>query len=325
MRVQRTRLSFRQKKRGGEVRQPPIETPPGELARQPRPVLLIHGYNNDQKDADEAYTAFQEIQRQLASLDANRPVANGRLIEIYWPGDSNWGILSFLYYMQSIDRAKKTAKCFARTIEQAVNAGGFKQIDIVAHSMGCRLAAELLKHLKGVQNLVVRRIVFMAAAIPTFMLEPQQGLRSTYNTILKDAAHSLYSPVDKVLRYAFPLGQSLAPGKEGAFPTALGHDLWTGGVPPNLAQFHNVGARHSDYWPGKKKKKRKEKHARAARRANEQVHEFLEFGPLLARELPSREIDELEAEEDRSLENDREITERVAAGSISGMWEDNHN
>ena len=277
MGIQRTRLSFRDKKRGGPVRQTPNETPSGALARLSRPVLLIHGYNNDEQDADRAYNAFQDMQRQLADLDADHPVANGRLVEIYWPGDARWGIVSFLYYMRSIDKAKKTARYFAQTIKQAVNAGGFKQIDIVAHSMGCRLAAELLKRLKGVPNLVVRRIVFMAAAIPTFMLEPQpgpQGLRSAFD-MLEDAAQSLYSPVDKVLRYAFPLGQSLARGKEGAFPTALGHDLWTGGVPPNLAQFHNVGARHSDYWPGKKKKKRKEKHARAARRANEQVHEFL--------------------------------------------------
>lgn len=320
MPVQRARLSFREHKRGGKVLQEPRATPHDALAVESRPVLLIHGYNNDQEKANRAYRAFQEIQRQLAGLAPGRPVANGRLVEIYWPGDADWGVVSFLYYMGSIGKAKETAKYLAATLERAAKTGGFKQVDIVAHSMGCRLTAELLTHLKDAPNLVIRRIVFMAAALPTFMLAPQSGLRRAYDAVLTDAALSLYSPADSVLGLAFPLGQSIAPGKEGLFPTALGHDLWAGSVPPNLRQFHNVDARHSDYWPGGKKR-RKGKRGRAARRANEQVREFLELG-LVARSLPSRELSERDTEDERSLDYAREIADRPADGSFSGTWED---
>lgn len=326
MPVQRVRLSFREDKRGGKVLRPPRATPHDALAVESRPVLLIHGYNNDWKEADRAYRAFQEIQRQLAGLAPGRPVANGRLVEVYWPGDADWGIFSFLYYMGSIGKAQETAKYLAATLEEAAKTGGFKQVDIVAHSMGCRLAAELLRYVKDVPNLVIRRIVFMAAALPTFMLEPQpgtSGLRRAYDAVLTDAALSLYSPADSVLGFAFPLGQSIAPGKEGLLPTALGHDLWTGSVPPNLRQFHNIDARHSDYWPGGKKK-HKRKRGRAARRANEQIREFLEFG-LVARGLPSRELTERDTENERLLDYDREIADRPADGSISGTWEDDLN
>src|SRR4029078_518238 len=121
---------------------------------------------------------------------------------------------------------------------------------------------ELLDALHGATNIRIDSIVVMAAAVATFSLQPPSGsrtrpLRAAFDRfILPPMLLSLYSPDDPVLRYAFPLGQSLA--GEGLFPTALGHAIWSGAgalTHPPLTQTKNRGARHGDYWFGSDKAK----------------------------------------------------------------------
>ena len=91
----------------------------------------------------------------------------------------------------------------------------------------------------------------MAGAVPTFMMvnAPQRRLRPAYDKLLHEGARSLYSGKDMVLAAAFPAGQSLALGDEGAMPVALGHEFWVEPtVPLNLGQVENLGSGHSDYW-----------------------------------------------------------------------------
>ncbi len=270
------RLSFRERPDGGDVRTDPSEAEYRQLTVRRRLVLLIHGYNNDLQDSEDAYRGFEALQRELADLDDDAPVAGGRLVEVYWPGDADWGKVSALFYPFSIKRAQQTAAALAEVLARAARESGHKQVDIVAHSMGCRLTLELLKQLRGRGDITVGRVVLMAGAVPTFLLDPRrdkQKLRAAYDAVLSDAGLSLYSPDDKVLAYAFPLGQTVAPG-EGFFPTALGHAFWADAAAPvNLTQTENPGAGHSDYWGWD----RDPQPLACARAANARVKDFLRF------------------------------------------------
>ena len=271
------RLSFRQQPVGGGLRTEPAPQEYLQLLIRRRPLLLIHGYNNNLKAGEEAYAGFEAMQRELAGLGADTPVAGGRLIQVYWPGDADWGLVSPLFYPWSIERAKETAAALADTLARAARESGHKQLDIVAHSMGCRLTLELLKQLRDKSDITVGRVVLMAGAVPTFMLEPRpdkQKLREAFDAVLSEAGLSLYSSSDKVLAYAFPIGQTAAPGPEGFFPTALGHELWADtAAPVKLAQQEDPGADHSDYWGWNQKPQA----LACARVANAKVKEFLRF------------------------------------------------
>ncbi len=292
------RLSFRQRAQGGEVRPEPSEPEYLRLACRRRLLLLIHGYNNDLQAGEEAYRGFEAMQRELTDLDEDAPVAGGRLMQIYWPGDADWGIVSPLFYPWSIGRARQTATALADTLARAARESGHKQLDIVAHSMGCRLTLELLKELRNKSDISVGRVVLMAGAVPTFMLEPRPDrheLRDAYDKVLSEAGLSLYSPSDVVLSYAFPLGQSAATG-EGFFPTALGHEFWADAVAPvNLTQKENPGADHSDYWGWKQKPRS----LACAREANTRIKEFLRFEQPGDRTSVEREPAERETRDER--------------------------
>ena len=305
------RLSFRQRPEGGDVQPVPSEQEYIELTRRRHLLLLIHGYNNTLKDGEEAYRAFEARQRELAALDDDTPVAGGRLIRIFWPGDADWGVVSPLFYPWSIERARRTAAALAATLARAARESGHKQVDIVAHSMGCRLALELLKQLRGKNDIAVGRVVLMAGAVPTFMLEPKpdkQKLRDAIAAALTDAGLSLYSTNDKVLAYAFPLGQSMAPGDEGFFPTALGHEFWADAdAPAKIMQKENPGADHSDYWGWNQRPKS----LACARAANAKVKEFLRFEQPGERAREERETVDREAQNTRETGAAREIIERT--------------
>jgi len=154
--------------------------------------------------------------------------------------------------------------------------------------MGCRLATELLRVLKD--KPVIDRIVFMAGAIPTFMLDqgnPSRRLRPSYDKVLRDKSLNLYSNTDYVLAWLFPAGESLDPRAEGFLPTALGHDKWIDyTVPINFDQQQNPGAGHSDYWG--QDKANIEQHC--AKNAAQEVQKFLQFPSAGSRTISNRPL-----------------------------------
>jgi pimeloyl-ACP methyl ester carboxylesterase len=305
--VKRVTLSYREDAVGGEVSARPKISDELAIKQAQHLVLLIHGYNNDTQAAKDAYEGFHARQRDL---DAGERYGIGlTFVEVYWPGDAAWGFASFLFYMGSIKRAIKTAGHLADYLTR--NIGNLVRIDIVAHSMGCRLATELLRTL-GNQPITpqIERIVFMAGAIPTFMLEqrnPSRRLRPSYDQVLRDGARSLYSGSDMVLALAFPAGQSLAPGEEGFLPTALGHAKWTDPtVPNNLDQQQNPGAGHGDYWGWNDKPKP----LKCATKAAQEVRSYLQFPSSGSRTMNERSMVENIILEARINEAQREIIGR---------------
>jgi pimeloyl-ACP methyl ester carboxylesterase len=290
------KLSFRTDNAGGDVRLVPDMADFYQRWDKRRLVLLIHGYNNTIPEAEAAYEqGFIRLQQALARHAPDHNIAPDRdFVEVFWKGD-DWGFASFAYYMESIPNARKTAPALAQVLRTLALQRGGLEIDIVAHSLGTRLALELVRSI-GVDSLVqIGKIVFFAAAVPTFMLvDPNErhGLRQAYDRAVKGGLLSLYSGNDIVLAATFPLGQSLAPGREGILPTALGHERWESHrVPATLWQLENSNAGHSDYWGWKQRKRKCEVFA------NAQARDFLGFTGLGDRQVASAEVAERDVPE----------------------------
>jgi len=314
--AKRITLSLREQDVGGGVKAVPSVSDEAALAAAQHLVLLIHGYNNDRKAAADAYAGFHARQQEL---DPDGRYGIGRVfVEVYWPGDADWGMASFLFYMGSVDHAVQSAECLARYLAERFGANGVR-IDIVAHSMGCRLGMELLRALAGANAaLDIARIVFMAGAAPTFMLEqqrPARRLRPSYDHVLREGARSLYSGADSVLAFAFPAGQSLAPGEEGWMPVALGHTFWADTtVPLNLGQEENPQAGHGDYWGWNTDPKP----LHCAQNAAQAVRSFLQFPSAGSRTIGERPLVESSAIAAREMANKREIAARETARYWAG-------
>lgn len=256
-------------------------------------VLLVHGYNNDHADALCSYDAFFELQQVLAQLPDHRPLADNRIfVEVYWPGDADWGIASFLFYMGAVANARVSAQRFAPAIAALSQRNEPLALEIVGHSLGCRVALELIKQLRlgGTPNINIDRVAVMAAAVPTYMLgSPADAryLRPAYDDLVAicgGAGMSLYSGADPVLAVAFPLGQTLASGDEGFLPTALGHAEWhCASMPGGFDQHEVSGAGHSDYWGSKAGSRA------IALDAQRRVREFLRFNAAPERDTATRE------------------------------------
>lgn len=251
---------------------PPIVQPTGALTRGTNLLLLIHGYNNTVDDAATAYRGWRSLQDELGGIHGMSVVG------VYWPG-SNWE--SFAVYMQAITKAESTAIKLAGTLRAAAASFGMLRVRIVTHSLGSRLTMELLHQLRkhADPRLHIERFVVMAAAVPTRYLTPRHVLRDALDA-LRTPFRSLYSEHDKVLQYAFRLGESLR--GEGFFPTALGHAEWRGARAigqPQLTQERIRDAGHGDYWHANEQ----------ARQAARAARDFLQLG-IIERALPTRDF-----------------------------------
>jgi hypothetical protein len=110
-----------------------------------------------------------------------------------------------------------------------------------------------------------------------------------------------------VLAFAFPAGQSLAPGSEGFFPTALGHEKWIAAtVPNNLDQQPNPGAGHGDYWGWNTKPKP----SQCANTAAREVRSYLQFPSAGSRATSERLLIENNVLEARTNGTERKIADR---------------
>jgi hypothetical protein len=209
-----------------------------------RLVLLVHGYNNTARDAAESYETFVRM-AGLAKLQRH-----GQVCWLHWPGNLRWGIFSALSYPLEIAKARTSAARVQEFLEllAETTAGGWKlEITLICHSLGNRLALELVERLRVNPHIAVRRACLMAAAVPVGHVEPQGELRPAAEAIERSLV--LHSGSDAILHYAFPLGQTAA--GDGFFPRAVGRfgqpglSLWT--ACENMGR-HSYG--HGAYWPG---------------------------------------------------------------------------
>jgi pimeloyl-ACP methyl ester carboxylesterase len=269
-------FDLRRDKEGGDVLVPSVFG--GLLSARTRHecLILIHGFNNTDSEAAEAYFGFRNRETQI--FGPSDPFTwENRFGDTFWPGDADWWSffdkLDFLIYPKAVHTTLPAANALATLLWQMPN---LERIDLIAHSLGCRVVLEALLLLRNRPLPAIRRIVLMAAAVPSEMLE--RGGRF-YDLLAELVAagttiHVLHSRQDIVLHYAFPPGQLLA-GASEASVRALGRDGPTPfmpGSPGMLTEKEIPGAGHGDYWGPS--------NTDASRMATEEAGRFLALGDI---------------------------------------------
>lgn len=189
---------------GGNVRERVVERPKGWLDCAGDVVLLIHGYNNNQDEACEAFEKFRALM----------PGGSYQIGRFFWPGDADFGYfqwMDFLSYPTEIPDARVSAARLAEHLVEANKTARDLKLWLVGHSLGCRLILELLEDLAGWpedERPEIKLIMLMAAAVPVELAEDGERLYRA-GELAKERL-VLYSPDDVVLQWAFPAGQTLA-------------------------------------------------------------------------------------------------------------------
>jgi hypothetical protein len=242
------RLSLREELEGGPLRDPAEIEPPLDPRREC--LVLVHGFNNH---AGEAALAYFQFRRDQYALDAliTPPALERLFADAYWPGDADWrGPLDrfdFLVYPIAVRTAKEAGRVLGNAILRLPN---LVAVDLIGHSLGCRLILEAVAHLLRTGGPHVRRLCLMAAAVPVEMLEDGGRFEDLMRNLAAGGTqvHVMFSSSDTVLRYTFPPGQAAA-GEPSL--RALG----LVGPPPDLSAPGGLvtrqsidGARHSHYW-----------------------------------------------------------------------------
>jgi hypothetical protein len=268
--------------RDGQIEAPAGGSPDGAA----RIVLLIHGYNNDKEQADQSYAALS------LNLGDEHVRLNEQVWKFYWPSyvepltsqlaDTPIGVLahhradgahsnsalSGLSYPLQVLKARRVGLVLGRFLRNLQHRVGVPtEVVFVAHSLGCRVVLEALRYMVRAGSVDSERqripaICLMAAAVPSFMVEPDGRLEGA--ALLPRTSYVLHSESDWVLRFTFPGGQWLASrmrrfpqyrdadpqepdgdDNEGRLPEAVGRH---GNPGTTWLRRGNTGLGHSDYW-----------------------------------------------------------------------------
>lgn len=275
-------------------------------------LLLIHGNDNSQDEALAAYSAFR--QRQAGQLlPAMQSALASMLGDLLWPSDARWPGLFDLadaaHFPEAMLKARgPVAERLMHYLTQV--RPGVRKLHILAHSLGCRVALELIRRIPANHPIIIGRVCLMAAAVPEAMVMPGGRLEAALRRA--DAVRLLVSEADQVLAWAFPVGQLLGDPAEGILPTALGR---TGGAARH-AQNVDIdpvsGAGHGDYWgwQGSRWDQRltpTEEHAN--RLAGNSVMEFFSLHDAAGRDVAARPLPPMRGEP-----RSREQPERAVGG-----------
>lgn len=303
-------ISLREKPLGGAVRASADERPIGLVSRARRLVLLIHGYNVTLCSAGCSYDSFKHF---LSLGWAARSVA------VYWPGDAEtnengfWParviskVTSAMSYPLQIEHAKEAARVLRTHIAaNRLQSAKPLELNIVAHSLGCRLALQLIDHLRTAhlqKTISIRLVVLMAAAVPVYFLRPRRELREALET--PDQVLVYHSRSDKILSSFFRSGQAL----ESPFPygfallsrRALGLRGLDRDQPTNVEEIPTEHD-HGDYWPDESIAQRVSTELDGSLRAQDIAR------PLQRRQLPGRRVIDF-----------RDIANRTLTSSTVGL------
>ena len=239
----------------GEVSAPGRMSPPEVPGRM---IVLVHGYNNDKAQAEACYEAMT---RMLPDYDREA------VWEFYWPGfierltgastdtplslashrdhretESRY-LMSVLSYPAQVIKSKQVGLALGRFLERLRP----DAVIFVAHSLGCRVTLEAIRFLVSTGTtgrIALPGACLMAAAVPTYLVDTPSatgGLRTAATAIGRSFV--LHSTHDRVLRVAFPIGQTGA--REGFLPEAVGLN---GGPDTPWSARGDTGLGHSDYW-----------------------------------------------------------------------------
>ncbi|MGH0034654.1 MAG: alpha/beta hydrolase [Myxococcota bacterium] len=233
-------LTVRETSPGGGVADPAEEWPDGWMQHPGRVALLVHGFNNDEREATEAY----------AALRRNLPEGPAQVGCFHWPGDADFGwfrFADFLSYPDEIPDAREAARVLANHLVDLHRDCPAVELVLIGHSLGCRVILETLRRLVGRPAPPIAAIVLMAAAVPVELCEAGGPLCVAGS--LADERIVLHSGSDSVLRFAFPMGQAAA-FAIGHEPDAYLEPMGLDGDPVGFATAERDLARnaHGHYW-----------------------------------------------------------------------------
>ena len=211
-------------------------------------LLLVHGYANSAAAARASWAAFLDglARVRIGGWLPQNPTG------VQWPGDEPIVVVNQAAYPQKIGVSRDSARKIDEYLRRLGGGpvGPPVVLSIVAHSLGCRLVAELLERLSlpPAHRVIVDRVVLMAAAVPTAKVDRDEPLRPGVEWA--GGIEALHSEGDNVLKLAFPIGETA--GGDGFFPTAVGRHGGPGSTWLATAQMAHAGRLygHSDYWPG---------------------------------------------------------------------------
>jgi len=121
---------------------------------------------------------------------------------LLWPGDDR---LSPLTYSLEERDADQTATRLARALAERIRP--VEPVNFIGHSLGCRVALETMTRLAG-SGVMVEHVLLMAAAVDADALSRSSRYRDAVNRARR--VFWLASERDRVLRYAFPVGDLVA-------------------------------------------------------------------------------------------------------------------
>jgi hypothetical protein len=206
-------------------------------------VFMVHGFNVNRLDGTAELTAF----------GANLPaIGAGAAVAVLWPGDSTVGPLCYPFETSKADdSAVELATFIGDNLPQRPT------ISFIGHSLGCRVVMETVRQL-WMKDIPVAQVCVMAAAVDNDSL----GSAVEYFHAAQFAARVgvLHSPADRVLEFAYPLGNLLSAFIHWSSTTdaALGYtgpcvSTSSPGDPPACVDGVGIpaanGVDHGDYLP----------------------------------------------------------------------------
>jgi len=175
-----------------------------QQVRNKRVMVLVHGYNNEERDVIASYSTIQDRMRLLGFLGGGH-AAYDAIVGFAWPGGAVG--VSFPFARQ---RAGESATRFASLLATLKTAGA--TIDLNTHSLGAHVAFEALSE-AGTGT--VRNAWNFASAVDNESIE--HGERYFQATARCEKFYVFHSKNDPVLRVWYRIGDFFD------FDTALGY------------------------------------------------------------------------------------------------------
>jgi pimeloyl-ACP methyl ester carboxylesterase len=218
--------------------------PAGFRPRSARIVLMFHGYNVNRVAGENTCNTFASL---LSKYGVTQISTFGQLVGFLWPGDENIRFIGSLFYPAKIAPARDSGSLMAEFLTTLRGPANQPiQVILVAHSLGNRVALELIRALQAQSNRIwgrIEGICLMAAAVPVSFVDTNGPLA---NAARATRSANFFSKSDTILHWAFPPGETAA--GEAFFPQAVG--LF--GNPPGAwtERFDLQPYNHGNYFSG---------------------------------------------------------------------------
>ena len=204
--------------------------PAGFKPQAARLILLVHGYNVNRAGGENTYDTFASLVSKYGVTEIS---TFGQLIGFLWPGDENIRFIGSLFYPAKIGPARDSGQLMANFLTTCRGPAGTPiQVTLVAHSLGNRVALELIRSILAQPNQTwgrIEGICLMAAAVPVRFVDTNGPLAAAARAT---RSANFFSKSDTILHWAFPPGETAA--GEAFFPQAVGlfgnpPGVWTEG------------------------------------------------------------------------------------------------